>query len=119
MSLKKPFDTEDAGAFADELDCVLTEELDKLADEAGNLADDEEGKTFFPVFTSEEEMGEYGEHVSMVQEHFLQAATLAKNNEQNVKGILVNPFTEPFLVPKELFSVIAKMESSIEGGEEK
>ena len=69
---------------------------------------------FFPVFTSEEEMGEYGEHFSKVAKHFLEAATLARNNEKDVKGIVINPFTEPFIVPKEMFNVIARMDSSTE-----
>ena len=68
---------------------------------------------FFPVFTSEEEMGEYGEDFSRIQKHFLEAANLAKNNERNVKGIVINPFTEAFVVPEEMFEVIARMESSV------
>ena len=70
---------------------------------------------FFPVFTSEEEMGEYGEHFSKVQEHFLRAANLARNNEKSVRGIVINAFTEPFVVPKELFDLIGRMDSSLEG----
>ena len=68
---------------------------------------------FFPVFTSEEEMGEYGEDFSRVQKHFLEAANLAKNNEREVKGIVINPFSEVFVVPAEMFGVIARMESSV------
>ena len=69
---------------------------------------------FFPVFTSEEEMGEYGEQFSKIQSHFLKATDLARNNEKNVKGIVINAFTEPFVVPREMFDVIANMESSVE-----
>ena len=68
---------------------------------------------FFPVFTSEEEMGEYGEHFSKIEKHFLEAANLARNNEKNVKGIVINAFSEPFVVPKEIFDVIAGMKSSL------
>ena len=56
----------------------------------------------------------YGEDFSRVQKHFLEAANLAKNNERNVKGIVINPFTEAFVVPEEMFEVIARMESSVE-----
>ena len=74
---------------------------------------------YFPVFTSQEEMGEYGENFSKVERHFLEAAVLARNNERNVKGIVINAFTEPFVVPREMFEVIANMESSIpEEGED-
>lgn len=69
---------------------------------------------FFPVFTSEEAMGEYGEQFSKVQRHFLEAANLARNNEKQVKGIVINAFTEPFEVPVELFDIIAGMKSGVE-----
>lgn len=69
---------------------------------------------FFPVFTSEEEMGEYGEGFSKVQKHFLEAASLARNNEKNVKGIVINAFSEPFVVPIEMFDIIAGMDSAVE-----
>ena len=64
---------------------------------------------YFPVFSSEEEMGEYGENFSKVARHFLDAAVLARNNERNVKGIVINAFTEPFVVPREMFDFIANM----------
>lgn len=69
---------------------------------------------FFPVFSSEEEMGEYGNGFSKIQKHFLEAANLARNNEKNVTGIVINAFSEPFVVPRELFDLIANIESNIE-----
>ncbi len=57
---------------------------------------------FFPVFTSEDEMGEYGQVFSRMQRHFLDALHLALNNEKDVSGIVINAFTEPFIVPKEM-----------------
>ena len=68
---------------------------------------------FFPVFTTAEEMGEYGEHFSKVEKHFLEAMILAKNNEKDVTGIVINPFSEPFVIPKEMFEVIAETESGM------
>ena len=73
---------------------------------------------YFPVFTSEEEMGEYGDNFSKLEKHFLEAANLARNNEKDVAGIVINAFTEPFVVPKEMFDIIAGMNSSIEISEE-
>ena len=73
---------------------------------------------FFPVFTSAEEMGEYGERFSKIQKHFLEAVNLAKNNEKNVKGIVINAFSEPFVIPRELFDVIDGIKSSVEEQEE-
>lgn len=69
---------------------------------------------FFPVFTTEEEMGEYGEHFSKLGKHFLEAAALARNNEKDVKGIVINPFSDAFVVPREMFEIIANMESTVE-----
>ena len=68
---------------------------------------------YFPVFTSEEEMGEYGEHFSKVGRSFMEAMVLAKNNQNHVAGIVINAFTEPFVVGTELFEIIEKMESSL------
>ena len=73
---------------------------------------------FFPVFSSEAEMGEYGENFSRIQSHFLEAVTLAKNNEMNVKGIVINAFSDPFVVPIEICNIIAKLKSRLEGGED-
>ncbi len=72
---------------------------------------------FFPVFTSEEEMGDYGNDFSKVGSHFLEAANLARNNEKDVAGIVINAFSEPFVIPKEMFDMIAGMPSSLEAEE--
>lgn len=69
---------------------------------------------FFPVFTSDTEMGEYGERFSKLEKHFLEAMILARNNEKNVKSIVINAFSEPFVVPKELYNIIEGMDSSID-----
>ncbi len=69
---------------------------------------------FFPVFTTAEEMGEYGEHFSQVEHHFLQAISLAKNNEKNVKGIVINAFSESFMVPNAILDYIEELPSSLE-----
>jgi hypothetical protein len=71
------------------------------------------------VFTTAEEMGEYGEIFSKVEGHFLEAINLAKNNEKNVSGIVINAFSEPFVVSMEMIEIIADMESSIPGEEDK
>ena len=66
---------------------------------------------FFPVFTSAEEMGEYGMRFSRIEKHFLDAIVLARNNEKNVQGIVINAFSEPFIIPRELFEKIERMPS--------
>ena len=69
---------------------------------------------FFPVFTTVEEMGEYGNDFSKIQEHFLTAISLARNNEKKVTGIVINAFSEPLVIREELFDIIAEMDSAIE-----
>lgn len=64
---------------------------------------------FFPVFTSAEEMGDYGQGFSKIEKHFLEAANLARNNEKKVKGIVINAFSAPFIIPVDLFDMIAEM----------
>lgn len=72
---------------------------------------------FFPVFTSEEEMGEYGEGFSKMEKSFLEAMILAGSNEKNVKGIVINAFSEPFEIPCEMFDIIEGVENAEEGTE--
>ena len=69
---------------------------------------------FFPVFTAAEEMGEYGERFSRVQKHFLEAVALAHNNERPVSGIVINAFTDAFVIPEELLILVEHIKSSLE-----
>ena len=54
-------------------------------------------------------MGEYGEQFSKIEMHFAEALNLAGNNEMNVAGIVINAFTNPLNVPKEMFDLIEEM----------
>ena len=72
---------------------------------------------FFPVFSASEEMGEYGKDFSKIQRHFLEAINLARNNEKKVAGIVINAFTEPFVIPIELLEIVTKMDSAIDNSE--
>ena len=36
----------------------------------------------------------------------LEAARLARNNQKNVKGIVINAFSEPFIIPLDLFDLM-------------
>ncbi|MBQ3272717.1 MAG: SseB family protein [Solobacterium sp.] len=71
------------------------------------------GDYFFQVFSSTEEMGEYGNHFSKVGYSFLKTITLARNNEKKVKGIVVNPFTGPFVLEEDLFDLVEKAKSRL------
>lgn len=69
---------------------------------------------FFPIFSSVEEMGEYGEHFSKVQKHILEVIPMARNNEKNVSGIVLNAFTEPFVLDAEIFDIVENMKTRLE-----
>lgn len=43
---------------------------------------------------------------------------MARNNEKNVSGIVINAFLEPFVISGELFDLIEVMKSSVEEAEE-
>lgn len=69
---------------------------------------------FFPIFSTTEAMGEYGEHFSKVQKHMLEVIPLARNNEKKPVGIVLNAFTEPFVLDAEVWDIVEKMKSRIE-----
>ena len=68
---------------------------------------------FFPVFSSVEEMGEYGDNFSKIEKHFLEALPLAINNDRELAGIVVNAFSESFILDKELWDIVANMKSRL------
>ena len=68
---------------------------------------------YFPVFTSDREMREYGQHFSKVEKHFLEAIALARTNEKDIKGIVIDAFTEPMVIDRELFEVIENLKSRL------
>lgn len=72
---------------------------------------------FFPVFSSAEEMGDYGAHFSKVQKHFFEAMSYAVGKEETV-GIVVNAFSTPFVVPKAWFDTIGHLPTMLDLDEE-
>lgn len=70
-------------------------------------------KYFFPVFSNVEAMGEYGDNFSKVQKHFIEAMHMAKANEKELEGIVINAFSEPMVIDSELFEVIENMKTSL------
>ncbi len=65
---------------------------------------------FFPIFSNEKAMGEYGHRFSKVQKHILEAISLARNNDKDLAGIILNAFTEPFVITKPFWDIIEKIE---------
>ena len=72
---------------------------------------------FFPIFSSAEEMGEYGEHFSKVQKHMLEAMVLARNNEKNISGMVLDAFSGQFVINTDLMKLIWEMQSKVEHGD--
>ena len=68
---------------------------------------------FFPVFSTAEAMGEYGNHFSKVQKHMLEVVPLARNNEKELAGIVLNAFSEPFVLDRQIWDIVEKMKSRI------
>ena len=71
-------------------------------------------KFFFPIFSGEEEMGEFSKGFSKVEKHMLEVIPLARNNERKLAGIVLNAFTEPFLLDADIFDIVENMKSRIE-----
>ena len=71
-------------------------------------------KFYFPVFSSIDEMGEYGDKFSKVQKHFLETISLARNNDKEIAGIVVNAFSEAFVLDRDLFDAVERLHSRLE-----
>ena len=69
---------------------------------------------FFPIFSSAEEMGEYGENFSKVQKHIFEAMAIAQNNEKKVSGMVLDAFSGQFVINIEMMNLIKKMDSKVE-----
>ena len=119
--------------ISEEDEAFIEEQLNAAGGDIDTLSENPEGKTFvnndpirlvpdilwngddyfFPVFTSVEEMGKYGNHFSTVPDEFLHTVILARNNEKDVKGIVVNAFSEPFIMYRELFDVVENVRTRL------
>lgn len=62
--------------------------------------------SFFPVFSTIEDMGEYGDHFGKVQMSFLQAIQYVEIDKREIAGIVINAFGEDFIVPREGFEAV-------------
>ena len=69
---------------------------------------------FFPIFSNEEAMGEYGDHFSKVQKHMLEVIPLARNNEKKPVGIVLNAFGDSFILEDKIWDVVENMKSRIQ-----
>ncbi len=72
---------------------------------------------FYPVFSSVEEMGDYGNRFSKIEKHFFDAMAYSMGKQETV-GIVVNAFSIPFIIPKEWFEIVVNMPSQIDEEED-
>ena len=93
-------------------DTVTTDEIMKFEPDILQNGEDK----FSPVFSSIEEMGEYGNNFSKVEKHFFEAMSYANFKKETV-GIVVNAFSMPFVVPKEWFDIIGSFPTNIDEDE--
>ena len=70
-----------------------------------------DGSLWNAVFTSEEEMGEYGDAFSKIGQSFTEAIRLARHNQKEIAGIVINAFSEAYVIPKEQWDMIEGMPS--------
>lgn len=69
---------------------------------------------FLPVFSNCEQMGEdYGNHFSKVEKHFFEAMSMAMARE-DICGIVLDAFSQPFIIAKDAFEFIGNLPSEIE-----
>jgi hypothetical protein len=71
-------------------------------------------KLFFPVFSNMEAMGEYGNYFSKIGKHFIEVIHFAMNYEKDLSGIVINAFSEPFELDKEIWDIVLKMKSRLQ-----
>jgi len=70
---------------------------------------------YLPVFTSAEQMGEYGESFTPFKMTFIEAMERAENCPDQLSGIVIDAFTEPFELPKQFFSIVKEIKTSTDG----
>ena len=93
-------------------DTVTTDEVMKFEPDILQNGEDK----FYPVFSSIEEMGEYGNNFSKVEKHLFEAMSYANGKKETI-GIVVNAFSLPFVVPKEWFEIVSQFPTKIEDDE--
>ena len=67
---------------------------------------------FLPVFSNAEQIGESRNHFSKIEKHFFDAMRLALARE-NVCGIVLDPFTAPYVANKEDLDFIGELPSML------
>lgn len=72
-----------------------------------------DGHKLFPVFSSEEELDDHFKESPKTNMLFLHALEMAANGE-GIEGIVLNAFTQGFVVEKDLFEAVSKLNPIVE-----
>lgn len=78
------------------------------------ILESKDGCLFLPVFSSLDEISEeYREIYSVIEKPFLEVLDIAGQNEA-IYAVAIDPFTAPFVITSDIFSLIAGLDSSLE-----
>lgn len=68
---------------------------------------------FMPIFSNEKYMEKYGSGIIKVNKSITEVIEIAKKNKVELKGLVLNPFNDSFIITKEIWDSILKLESLI------
>lgn len=68
---------------------------------------------FMPIFSNEKYMEKYGAGVVKLNRSILDVIDVAQKNKVDLKGLVLNPFNESFIITKEIWPTILKIEPII------
>jgi hypothetical protein len=78
-----------------------------------DILQNKDGELFFPIFSSKNQIGEYGESFSFVQKNILDVITLAKNSKKKSQAIVLNPFTNNIIFSRDTWELIRNIKLRI------
>ena len=70
----------------------------------------DEDKLYLPIFSTTEEMGEYGKNFAKMERSFMDTIKMARNNERNLSGIVINAFTNEYILDNNMLKTIEGMQ---------
>ena len=80
---------------------------------AADIIESNDGDKYFPVFSQKAQIPiKYGKNFNLLPIEFTTVIELAKTHD--VKGIVVDPFTENFIVPSDIYDAVKELPSEIE-----
>lgn len=72
-----------------------------------------DNENFLPIFTSPKELEQYGGSVEPIQKSVVETIQVARLCDKKLAGIVLNPFTEPFIINAEFWEILENMKSNL------